>query len=153
MRHLLYIVATIFAVVSTLLVNGCSAAQSTSPVATPASVNADPKSLKNPIPATPDSLTAGKRLYQRLCADCHGETGNGVSKLASELTAAGEVKPSDLTDDKWDHGSTDGDIFVGIRDGYGGKNASMRGLNGKPGIDDEQMWHLVNYVRNLGPHH
>ena len=152
MRGISLIVIILLVPSAAVLLNGCSTGQSTNPVAAPASVNADPKTLRNPIPSTPESLAVGKRLYDRLCANCHGASGNGVSELATTLVQAGEVKPSDLTDDKWDHGSTDGEIFVDIRDGVG-PNAAMRGLNGKPGIDDEQMWHLVNYVRNFSPHH
>jgi len=76
--------------------------------------------------------------------------GNGVSDFAKTLEEAGKPKPSDLTDDKWDYGSTDGDIFLEIRDGVG-PNGAMKGLNGKPGIGPSEMWHIVNYVRSIGP--
>jgi len=122
---------------------GCSAVQSNP-------TQAAAKTMKNPVAATPQSIANGKRLFDRLCANCHGVAGNGVSEMASTLVKVGEIKPSDLTDDKWDHGSTDGEIFVDIRDGVG-PNAAMRGLNGKPGISDEEMWHIVNYVRSIGP--
>jgi mono/diheme cytochrome c family protein len=107
----------------------------------------DPKTLKNPMPATPESLANGKRLYDRFCAECHGPTGHGDGETSKKLAAAGEPKAPDLTDDKWDHGSTDGEIFVNIRDGLG---STMKGLSGKPGIGAEEVWHLVNYVRSLG---
>ena len=101
-------------VVFAVLMNACSAGQST-PAQTP-SVNTDPKTLKNPIAATPQSLTYGKSLFGRHCENCHGAAGNGVSEMAANLVANGEPKPSDLTDDKWDHGSTDGEIFAVIRE-------------------------------------
>jgi len=108
---------------------------------------ANPQTIKNPVAWTPESLATGKRLYDRLCTDCHGATGRGDGEKAKKLAAAGEPKAPDLTDDKWDHGSTDGEIFVDIRDGLG---STMTGLNGKPGIGSEEIWHLVNYVRSLG---
>jgi len=107
---------------------------------------ANPKTIKNPVASTPESLATGKRLYDRLCADCHGAAGRGDGEKAKKLAAAGEPKAPDLTDDKWDHGSTDGEIFVDIRDGLG---STMTGVNGKPGIGPEEIWHLVNYVRSL----
>ncbi|HZI51186.1 MAG TPA: cytochrome c [Terriglobia bacterium] len=105
------------------------------------------KSLQNPIPATPESLASGKKLYERHCADCHGVRGDGVSEIAAAMSADA-VRPPDLTDEKWDHGSTDGEIFVSIRDGVGGPVA-MKGLNGRPGVGPTEMWHLVNYARTL----
>ena len=125
-------------IVSFLFVlSGCSAS---SPI--------NAKSLQNPVPASEKSIAAGKKMYDKYCAECHGATGNGVSEKAKTLADAGAAKPSDLTDDKWDHGSTDGEIFVDIRDGVG-VNGAMKGLNGRPGVSDEDMWNMVNYIRTL----
>jgi len=129
------------------LISGCSTSQSNSSTETAKnSVNA--QSLKNTIPPTPKSIEAGKRLYDRMCADCHGSKGDGVSETATMLVKSGKIPPSDLTDDVWDLGSTDGEIFLVIRDGSG-SNLAMKGLNGRPGIVDEDIWNLVNYVRSL----
>jgi len=107
----------------------------------------DPKTINNPVAATPESLANGKRLYDRLCAECHGPTGHGDGETSKKLAATGEPKAPNLADDKWDHGSTDGEIFVDIRDGLG---STMKGLIGRPRIGSEDIWHLVNYVRSLG---
>ena len=104
--------------------------------------------MKNPVLSSPKSLESGKRLYDRLCAECHGDTGDGVSEMATILRESGKIPPSNLIDDTWDLGSTDGEIFTVIRDGSG-ENMAMKGLNGKPGIVDEDMWNLVNYIRSL----
>jgi len=104
--------------------------------------------MKNPITSTPKSLESGKRLYVQLCAECHGMAGDGVSEMASILAKTGKIPPGDLTDDNWNLGSTDGEIFAVIRDGSG-SNLAMKGLNGRPGIVDEDIWNLVNYVRSL----
>ena len=106
------------------------------------------KAMQNPVAPTEKLVVAGKKMYDKYCVDCHGATGNGVSEKAQKLAEAGEAKPSDLTDDKWDHGSTDGEIFVNIRDGVG-VNGAMKGLNGRPGVSDEDMWNMVNYIRTL----
>jgi cytochrome c len=133
--------------VMVLIASGCSNGQSaTSAGSTSAGV--DFKSLKNPVAQTPKSLESGKRLYVRLCAECHGTTGDGISEMASILQKSGKLPPGDLTDDKWNLGSTDGEIFRVIRDGSG-SNLAMKGLNGRPGIVDEDMWNLVNYIRSL----
>jgi len=129
------------------LMSGCSNSQSTSsPAAKSSSVDA--KTLKNTVSPTPKSIEAGKRLYDRMCADCHGSKGDGVSETATLLVKSGKIPPSDLTDDVWDLGSTDGEIFTVIRDGSG-PNLAMKGLNGRPGIVDEDIWNLVNYIHSL----
>ena len=104
--------------------------------------------MKNPVEPTPESIASGKNVYNKYCANCHGEKGDGNGEKAATLTSAGLPKPSDLTDDKWDHGSTDGEIFVNIRDGVGVRGA-MNGLNGRPGVSDTDMWNIVNYIRSL----
>ena len=106
------------------------------------------KTLQNPVVANPDSLAKGKKLFDKLCADCHGEKGDGLSEVSAAM-GADEVRPSDLTDDTWERGSTDGEIFVSIRDGVGGGAAAMKGLNGRPGVGPQEMWHIVNYIRSL----
>ena len=100
------------------------------------------------MPATQKSLDSGKRLYDRFCAECHGANGDGVSEMGTLLAKSGKIPPSNLIDDTWKLGSTDGEIFMVIRDGSGA-NMAMKGLNGKPGIVDEDMWNVVNYVRSL----
>jgi len=133
MRNLLFILGL---VLSICLV-GC---KGTSPL--------EARAMKNPVEPTPKSIAAGKNVYDKYCAECHGANGDGVSEKAKTLAEAGEPKPSDLTDNKWDHGSTDGEIFVNIRDGVGAKGA-MKGLNGRPGISDTDMWNIVNYMKTL----
>lgn len=102
---------------------------------------AEAAKLKNPVAATADSLAAGKALYGKYCRFCHGVTGNGQSPAAPK-----DVKPADLTDAKWDRGSTDGEIFLVIKEGAG-PLFQMKGLKGK--ISDQDTWHIVNFTRTL----
>jgi high-affinity iron transporter len=106
----------------------------------------DPKNLKNPVPVTPESLAAGAQGYTKVCAVCHGATGHGDGKLAA-ATAAYGVRPSNLTDDVWDRGSSDGEIFVVIRDGIG-PDFNMPGF--KTRLSDAEIWNVVSYVKGLG---
>jgi high-affinity iron transporter len=101
------------------------------------------KVLKNPVASTPVSLTAGAAAYKKYCAFCHGTAGKGDGPLAPK-----DAPPADLTDAKWDHGETDGDIFNVIQNG-GGPNSKMIAFKGK--MPDQDMWHIVNFVRSLGP--
>ena len=113
------------------------AAQDTKPM-----TRAEAARLKNPVAATADSIAAGKALYGKYCRFCHGAAGKGDSP-----TAPKDMKPADLTDAKWDRGSTDGEIFLVIQQGAG-PLFQMKGLKGK--ITDQDTWHIVNFTRTLG---
>jgi mono/diheme cytochrome c family protein len=99
--------------------------------------------MKNPVAANPNSLAAGKKLYDAQCASCHGTSGKGDGKAGAML----KPPPPDLTDGEWKHGSSDGDVFVSIRDGL--KQTSMRPYGEKIATND--IWNLVNYLRSLSP--
>ncbi len=101
------------------------------------------KKMKNPVPATPESVAAGKALFQKNCRFCHGPEAKGNGPMAPEGT-----HPSDLTDAKWDRGSTDGEIFLVIRDGAGPK-FDMKGYKSK--LAETDIWNLVNFLRSIGP--
>src|SRR5262245_31302146 len=77
--------------------------------------NPDAATLVNPVPATPAALTAGKQVYDTNCAACHGNRAQGAVKagvVISIIAEQGGRQAPDLTDDQWDHGSTDGEIFT-----------------------------------------
>jgi mono/diheme cytochrome c family protein len=101
------------------------------------------KTIKNPVASTPASITAGAAAYKKYCAFCHGVTGKGDGPLAPK-----DAKPADLTDATWDRGPTDGDIFNVIQNG-GGTGSKMVAFKGK--LPDQDMWHVVNFLRSLGP--
>lgn len=103
--------------------------------------NKEAQKLKNPVPVDAESVEAGKLLYRRFCAACHGPNGKGDGGLA--LSGG---TPSDLTDEVWDYGSTDGEIFAAIRDGV-----STDMLPYKDRLDERQIWQVVNYLRSIGP--
>jgi mono/diheme cytochrome c family protein len=101
------------------------------------------KTIKNPVASTPVSITAGAAAYKKYCAFCHGVAAKGDGPLAPK-----DADPSDLTDDDWDHGSTDAEIFTVIANGAG-TTSKMVAFKGK--MPDQDMWHIVNYLRSLGP--
>ena len=107
----------------------------------PQSAGTDAKKLANPVKATPDSVAAGQQLYQKYCSFCHNADGKGHGPMAPKGT-----NPSDLTDPKWDYGSTDGEIFTSIRSGVGPK-FDMKPYKDK--IPERDTWNLVNYLRSL----
>jgi mono/diheme cytochrome c family protein len=99
------------------------------------------KKLKNPVASSPESIKAGQALFQKNCRFCHNADAKGNGPMAPEGT-----HPSNLTDDKWDRGSTDGEIFMVIRDGAGPK-FEMKGFKSK--MSETDIWNVVNYLRSL----
>jgi mono/diheme cytochrome c family protein len=97
--------------------------------------------LKNPVPADAKSIAAGEQLFSKECASCHGSTGKGDGKMAAKL----KTPPPDLTDAEWTHGSSDGEIFVLIRDGS--KGTPMKGYRSR--LTTTQIWQVVNYLRSI----
>ena len=61
--------------------------------------NGEAQKLKNPEANNAETLEAGKKVYARHCASCHGPNGKGDGGMA--LSGG---TPSDLTDDHWDYG-------------------------------------------------
>jgi mono/diheme cytochrome c family protein len=98
--------------------------------------------MTNPVKADAPSIEAGKNLYDKNCAGCHGDTGKGDGSMGSDLNP----KPSDLTDTDWKHGSTDGELFLVIRDGA--KGTGMKPFGKK--MTAHQIWDVINYVHTLG---
>jgi mono/diheme cytochrome c family protein len=98
--------------------------------------------LTNPVPASAQSIAAGRKLYDRHCSECHGNTGKGDGMAGEGL----DEKPSDLTDAEWEHGNTDGELFVVVRDGAGPKS-EMKGFAKK--LAEKEIWDVVNFVRTL----
>jgi mono/diheme cytochrome c family protein len=103
--------------------------------------SAEGKNMKNPVASSPESIKAGQGLFQKNCRFCHNADAKGNGPMAPEGT-----HPSNLTDEKWDRGSTDGEIFLVIRDGAGPK-FEMKGFKSK--MSETDIWNVVNYLRSL----
>lgn len=101
--------------------------------------NPEAAKIKNPVRSTPESIGTGRRTYALLCVRCHGPAGKGDGGGAG---AGGQ--PADLTDDTWDFGASDGEIFSVIREGT---SADMESYAER--ISETDMWHLINYIRSI----
>lgn len=111
-------------------------------VADPSGATNPATGLRNAVPCGEASTKTGQAIYAKYCAFCHGAEAKGDGAVLT-----GNVRPPNLTDDRWSHGSTDGEIFTIIRDGAGASSA-MKPFSAK--LPDKDIWHLVNYLRSLG---
>lgn len=102
--------------------------------------NPDAAKITNPVAATPESIAAGKATYTRYCANCHATNGEGSP--GNDLTPPAPGLTKDLK-----HGSTDGEIFSTIKNGVPPDfNMAAWGMNG---LNDADIWNVVNYIRTL----
>ena len=102
------------------------------PYAQLAQVPEEARARANPMEQDPDALAAGKKLYDRHCADCHGGTGEngrkGPGLRAPELRAA-----------------SDGALFWVIT------NGNVRaGMPVWSRLPEPQRWQITTYVKSLG---
>jgi mono/diheme cytochrome c family protein len=102
--------------------------------------NPEAARVKNPLAVTPESVAAGKQTFTRNCAPCHGVSAEGGP--GNDLIPAAP----DLTDDKWDHGSTDGEIFDVIKNGVA---PDFNMIPWKDKLKDPDVWNVVNYLRSI----
>jgi mono/diheme cytochrome c family protein len=128
----------------TLLIVGCAVLFLSVAVAAQKK-GGDPKlaALKNPVPLNAASIKAGQAVYAKNCRHCHGLRGKGDGPLAPK-----NPKPADLTDDKWDHGSSDGEIYTIILNGAPAPMSEMKPMKGT--LPPTQIWQVVNYIRSIG---
>jgi mono/diheme cytochrome c family protein len=96
----------------------------------------------NPIAADRNSIAEGQRLFQDNCITCHGRS--GVPPAGLDLNPY----PLDLTVHVPQH--PDGQIFKFIDEGLPG--SAMRAWGeGDGALSEEQIWHIVNFLRTLTP--
>jgi mono/diheme cytochrome c family protein len=104
----------------------------------------DADKTKNPVAATPESVTKGKELFltreKGNCIFCHGETGAGNEANLPRLRR----KPADLSNKERMTAMTDGEVFWKISKGITGIMPA-----GERRMSEEERWHVVNYVRTL----
>jgi mono/diheme cytochrome c family protein len=119
----------------------------TSVIARQATAKGDPEAakIKNRVASTPESIAAGQKQFQSLCAGCHGKDAKGGITI-SAIEDRGGNQPPDLTDEKWDHGSSDGEIFTVVKKGIA-PDFFMAPWDGR--ISDDEIWNMVNYIKSL----
>jgi mono/diheme cytochrome c family protein len=66
--------------------------------------------------ASPASVRAGRQLFLRYCAICHGESGNGRGVRASAFS----TPPRDFTNEVWRASTSPRRVYRSIRDGLPG---------------------------------
>ncbi len=100
--------------------------------------------LKNPIPASKESVGRGKARFEKSCATCHGLDGNGFGPAAPSITTT----PQPLTVWKHEHEGADRhdrDSHLFWRITNGRTDMPPYGLI----LSEKERWDLINYIKTL----
>lgn len=97
----------------------------------------DEAAKRNPVSASKSSIKRGSQLFQKNCSDCHGKNAEGDGPTGMMLNP----KPANLKAMAGTH--PDGDLAYKIKVGRG----TMPGW--KNILDDDKVWHLVNFIQSL----
>lgn len=92
---------------------------------------ASARSLENPFSGSKEAVAAGRKLFLRHCAECHGRDGGGVGRAADFHSSAIQSAPP-------------GVIFWAIRNGR-----LRKGMPSWSGLPDQQLWQIVTYLKTL----
>ncbi len=91
----------------------------------------DTRSLRNPYEGQPEAVAAGRKLYRRHCAQCHGRDGRGLEHAADLRSAAIQNAPP-------------GFLFWALRNGR-----IRQGMPSWSRLPDQQIWQIVTYLKTL----
>lgn len=94
--------------------------------------------LKNPFAQNEEAAKKGKKLYNQLCAICHGNKGKGDGIAGAAL----KPRPADFNKPLFTM-QTDGAIFWKITTGKS-PMAAYKGI-----IKDDEIWSIITYIRYL----
>ena len=91
------------------------------------------KDRENPYAGQPDAVLAGKKLFERHCASCHGLDGRGQEQAPNlHMPVIQSAPPGVLL---W---------FL--------RNGSLRkGMPSRARLPDQQRWQLVSYLKTFAP--
>ena len=124
--------------IAVILVIGVSVTVAQGAKPKPWEVPAKFKTMKAAIKFDDAAVNAGKALYNKNCASCHGKTGLGDGPKARGLeTFAGDFSSADYQK------QSDGEFFYKTKFG----RDEMPKYEGK--IDDDGIWQLVAYMRTF----
>ncbi len=101
--------------------------------------------MKNPLPASPENIAAGKQLFHKgvqpiACETCHGFKGNGFGVIFARM----QPYPRDFTCYQTMQEVSDGQLFWIIK--HGSHSTRMKPFKY---LEEDEVWQLVHYVRHF----
>ena len=99
----------------------------------------DINAVTNPWVETEDMVIHGQKVYQQVCALCHGKTGKGDGLAGRSLP----VLPRDFVKGKWKTSGSSKDLYEIVTKGQGSYMASFAHL------PKNDRWAVVHYIRSI----
>ena len=110
-----------------------------------------PISVGNKVASSEDSIEKGRKIFREMCAECHGEEGRGDGTKMLKDDWGYRTWPRNLTK-PWTFRMTDTveDIYTRITVGIPGTQMpSFADPESKKRLNDEERWHVANYVVSI----
>lgn len=108
-----------------------SSAGDEGPVARLSEAPASARALKNPLAGDARAVAAGRKLFRRYCAECHGRDAEGTGRGPG-------LQSPDIQN------APPGALFWAIRNGR-----LRKGMPSWSNLPDAQRWQLVTYLQSL----
>ena len=99
--------------------------------------------MRNPLAATKENVTAGRRLYEKNCAGCHGPKGRGGGKDGEAL----DPPPANIAVIMGGPVATDGFLMWTLSEGGGKPGTAMPAFRGA--LSEKERWQIILYLRTL----
>ncbi|MFN3680887.1 MAG: c-type cytochrome [Nitrospira sp.] len=108
---------------------------------------AEARSLKSPLPSSPEIIEQGKAIYhgKGTCFNCHGVDGNGNGPAAAQLNPP----PRNFRHQGFWRHRTEGEIFGVIK--HGSPGTAMAGFGTM--LSDKEIWSVIQYERTFAAGH
>lgn len=94
----------------------------------------------SPVPSTRDKLEAGRNLYSKNCAACHGPTGLGDGEAGRNLTP----RPANIAAMRRMPMATDAYLYWTIAEGGQPVGSAMPAF--KQSLSENEIWEIIGYV-------
>ena len=104
-------------------------------------IPSDVKQQKNPVPDSPEALTEAMAHWADHCAVCHANDGSGDTQMGRGMYPPSPDMRQPATQQK-----SDGALFYVIENGI--RLSGMPAWGGS-GIDSQDSWKLVRFIRHL----
>jgi mono/diheme cytochrome c family protein len=89
------------------------------------------RAKRNPLATDPEAPTAGLKLFQRYCTECHGTAGQGTRRAPRLVSAQMEA-------------ATPGEIFWVLTNGL-----VRHGMPSWSRLPDEQRWQITTFLTSM----